>query len=105
MAVCDSRLQVKSCQEALVENLPAAKGGDKPPHERREQLPRGALAIVEGGGHRYSKNLRPAPTLAIHQPSPPRNSSNRTVTPFENLAAARFPLITMSCTTAPANDL
>jgi hypothetical protein len=68
---------------------------------------RGRLAFSSSGDTDlgYSKNLRPAPTLSIHQPSPPRNACKRTVSPFENLAAAHFPLITTSRTTAPANDL
>jgi|SRR5688500_17001319 hypothetical protein len=65
-------------------------------HDRREKLARRALAVVESCWHRYSKSLRPAPTLSIHQNSPPKATTNRTVSPFENLAAAHFPLIAMS---------
>jgi hypothetical protein len=79
-AILDSK--PKSCQEAL----------------------KGALAVVEGCWHRYSKNLRPAPILAIDQSTLVTSPKSRTVSPFENLAAAQLPLITMSCTTAPAND-
>jgi hypothetical protein len=79
---------------------------------RLEQLARRALAIVEGGRRQrksvivqpgYSNKLRPAfpPTLSIHH-SPTSTSS--TVSPFENLAAAWRPLITMAVTVASAND-
>lgn len=64
-----------------------------------------ALAVIESCRHRYSKNRRPAPTLSIHQNRlGAAAATNRTVSPFENLAAARCPLITTSSTTAPASD-
>jgi hypothetical protein len=78
-----------------------------PPEQPRdhgaEQLARGALAVVEGGAHRYSKNWRPAPTLWIHQ-DPPTPISMRTVSPLENLAPACWPSMTMATTVASAND-
>jgi hypothetical protein len=78
----------------------------EPGYDTAEQLARGAQAVVERGRHRYSNNCRPAPTLAIHQNWPgAAGAPNRTVSPFENLAAAHCPLITTSRTTAPANDL
>ena len=69
---------------------------EQPRYVGAEQLAGRALAVVEGSGHSYSKNWRPAPTLSIHQEPPMSLSKNRTVSPFENLAAARCPLITTS---------
>lgn len=101
-------LALSFCQQLDGLNLEQASASQAPPPEQPAMTARSsfrrALAVVEGCGHRYSKNLRPAPTPTIAQERLMPTSRNITVSPFENLAAAQIPLITMSCTSAVAND-
>jgi hypothetical protein len=59
-------------------NLALPLPPEQPSDDGSEELLRRATAIVEGRGHRYSKNWLPVSTLSIHQEAIRRRSNIRT---------------------------